>query len=186
MDFRIIKFANIFRKYCSTNFTKKEVLDWINNNLPFIVQQYIILPKRLKDCSGVSSKIVAMARHDGLEAFTEDVSNHVVAILTCKEGYFTVDATYLQSNFVCGGSLTEVREDPEEFEKMKELFSKLENNPMEAVKITFSEDQYISGNDQHDFESIYSGIENRKKLLEKLKAKNMTIEDYENYLNKLR
>lgn len=190
MNFDVIKYANIFYKYCSANVTKTDVLNWINTNIPFVVQQYIILPKQLKDCSGVSAKIAAMARHDGLEAFTEDYGNHVVAIITCKEGFFIIDATYLQFDFICGGSLNEINinEDPEEYKRMKDLFSKLEKNPMDAVKISFEEGgKYIPQKEQYDFDYIYSNeIERRRKLLKYLEQKNMTIEEYEKYLNTLK
>ena len=67
-----------------------DVINWANNRLPSFIEQYIVEPKQLKDCQGISSKIVAMARRDGFEAYVIHEPGHFVACIISNRKVYRI------------------------------------------------------------------------------------------------
>ena len=126
------------QKEWRTKKASSPVLQWVQNTLPLIVRKYMVQDRQLKDCGGISSKIVKLAREAGFEAFVIPEPGHFVAYIEDGDLAYRIDATHLQSLFTRGSlkDFSPLEREEDEYHKMKKLFDELENNPMKAVDIS--------------------------------------------------
>ncbi len=107
--------------------SSEELLSFINQVVPPLIYQYMIVGRTTKACSGISPSFGVLANEAGFAVFLSRLPGHIVNVSLCSDGIFQIDLSNIQF---------QVDSNQKEWKEHQRLLQMVARDPFAAIQIT--------------------------------------------------